>query len=43
MQSKLKNILISSHQEGMIAFLMAHPEYFNEALDLAISDDQPFA
>lgn len=43
MQSQLKNILISSHKEGMIAFLKSNPEYFNEALDLAISDDQPFA
>ncbi len=43
MQSQLKNILITSHKEGMIAFLKSCPEYFNEALDLAISDDQPFA
>ncbi len=43
MPSQLKNILISSHKEGMIALLKSRPEYFNEALDLAISDDQPFA
>jgi hypothetical protein len=43
MPSELKNILISSPKEGMTAFLKSRPEYFNEALDLAISDDQPFA
>jgi hypothetical protein len=43
MESKLKSKLISSYKEEMIAFLNSQPEYFNEAIELAISDDQPFA
>jgi hypothetical protein len=43
MQSQLKNILISSYKVEMISFLKSHPEHFNEAIELAISDDQPFA
>jgi hypothetical protein len=43
MQSPLEKILISSYKEEMIAFLKTHPEYFNEAIELAISDNQPFA
>ena len=43
MNSQLKSKLLSSYKEEMVAFLKSHPEYFNEALDLAISDDQPFA
>ena len=43
MRSQLKYKLISSYKEEMVAFLKSHPEYFNEAIELAISDDQPFA
>ena len=43
MQSQLEKMLISSYKEEMIAFLKTHPEYFNEAIGLAISDNQPFA
>lgn len=43
MTSQLKSKLISSYKEEMVAFLKSQPEYFNEALELAISDDQPFA
>lgn len=43
MQSPLEKILVSSYKEEMIAFLKTHPEYFNEAIELAISDNQPFA
>jgi len=43
MQSPLEKILISSYKEEMITFLKTHPEYFDEAIRLAISDNQPFA
>ena len=43
MESKLKSKLISSYKKEMVAFLKAQPDYFNEAIELAISDDQPFA
>jgi hypothetical protein len=43
MQSELENKLISSYKDEMIFFLKTHPEYFNEAIELAISDNQPYA
>jgi hypothetical protein len=43
MKTQLKSKLISSYKEEMVAFLKSQPEYFNEAVKLAISDDQPFA
>ena len=43
MTSQLKSKLISSYKEEMVAFLLSQPEHFNEAIELAISDDQPFA
>jgi hypothetical protein len=43
MDSQLKSKLLSSYKEEMVAFLKSHPEHFNEAIELAISDDQPFA
>jgi len=43
MTSQLKSKLISSYKEEMVTFLKSQPEHFNEAIELAISDDQPFA
>jgi len=43
MESQLKSKLISSYKEEMVAFLTSQPKHFNEAIELAISDDQPFA
>ncbi|MBK7229694.1 MAG: hypothetical protein IPH97_12725 [Ignavibacteriales bacterium] len=43
MQTPLEKILVSSCKEEMIVFLKTHPQYFNEAIRLAISDNQPFA
>jgi len=41
--SELKHILISAYRDEMIAFLNSHPEYFEEAIALALSDDQPYS
>ena len=41
--SELKHILIGAYRDEMIAFLTSHPEYFEEAIELALSDDQPYS
>lgn len=43
MLTALEEILISSFKEGMIAFLNTHPEYFDEAVKLAIDDKPMFS
>ena len=43
MTSALEEKLITSYKEEMISFLNDHPEYFDEAIQLAISDKQPFS
>jgi hypothetical protein len=43
MDSALENILISSYKKEMISFMDAHPEYFEEAIKLAISDKPLFS
>ncbi len=36
METALEQILISSYKAEMISFMDAHPEYFEEAIELAI-------
>ncbi|MBI9069133.1 MAG: hypothetical protein JEZ09_17690 [Salinivirgaceae bacterium] len=43
MKTSLENILTSVYKEQMISFLHAHPEYFEEAIELAISEKQPYS
>ncbi|MCK5820529.1 MAG: hypothetical protein KAH17_01540 [Bacteroidales bacterium] len=43
METALEHILTSSYKEGMISFLHSHSEYFEEALELAISNKQPYS
>jgi hypothetical protein len=43
MESSLKEILISSYKTDMISFMDTHPEYFDEAIKLAISDEPLFS
>jgi hypothetical protein len=43
MESVLESKLISSYKEELISFLKSHPEHFDEAIKLAISDKQPFS
>jgi hypothetical protein len=42
-ESALEEKLISSYKKEMVSFLKSHPEYFDEAVKLAISDKQPFS
>lgn len=41
--SVLKDKLISSYKDEMISFMGNHPEFFEEAIELAISDKQPYS
>ncbi|MCP5063059.1 MAG: hypothetical protein GY936_11435 [Ignavibacteriae bacterium] len=43
METKLENILMSCYKDEMISFMNAHPENFEEAIKLAISDKQPYS
>jgi len=43
MQTELEHILISTYKDGMIAYMETHPAAYEEAVQLAISDKQPFA
>ena len=43
MKTELEHILTSAYKDGMISFMAAHPEYFDEAVELAISDKQPYS
>ena len=43
MESTLEHKLLTSYKNEMIAFMDTHPEYFEEAIQLAISDKQPYS
>jgi hypothetical protein len=43
MQSPLEKTLISCYKDEMISFMNDHPECFEEAFELALSDKQPYA
>lgn len=43
METPLEHILTNSYKEGMISFLHSHPEYYKEAIELAISNKQPYS
>ena len=43
METALEQILTSTYKDGMISYLAAHPEDFEEAIKLAISDKQPYS
>ncbi len=43
METALEHILISSHKDEMISFMGSHPEVFEEAIELAISNKQPYS
>ena len=43
MQSPLEKTLTSCYKDEMISFMNAHPECFDEAVELAVSDKQPYS
>jgi hypothetical protein len=43
LESPLEYILTHSYKAEMISYLKAHPEAFNEAIKLALSDKQPYS
>jgi hypothetical protein len=43
METALEHILTSSYKVDMIAWMDAHPEYFEEAIKLAVSNKQPYS
>ena len=43
METELEWMLTNSYKTDMISFLSTHPEYFEEAIQLAITDRQPYS
>jgi hypothetical protein len=43
MESTLEHKLLNSYKSEMISFMKAHPECFKEAINLAVSDKQPYS
>ena len=41
--SVLEDKLLNSYKDEMISFMDTHPEFFEEAIELAVSDKQPYA
>lgn len=43
METPLEKTLTSCYKDEIIAFMNAHPECFEEAVELAVSDKQPYS
>jgi hypothetical protein len=43
MLTPLEETLTTLYKDGMVTFLNKHPEYFEEAIQLAITDKQPYS
>ena len=43
MESTLEHKLLNSYKDEMISFMDAHPEFYKEEVELAISDKQPYS
>lgn len=43
MESELEHKLLNSYKKDMISFMNSHPECFEEAVELALSDKQPYS
>ena len=43
METALEKTLTSCYKDEMISFMNAHPEYFDEVVELALSDKQPYS
>ena len=42
-ETALEQVLTNSYKAGMISYMAIHPEDFEEAIQLAISDKQPYS
>ncbi len=42
-ETEFEKALISYHKDDMLAYMRAHPEYFDEAVELALSDKDRFS
>ena len=42
-ETALEQVLTNSYKTGMISYMATHPEAFKEAIQLAISDKQPYS
>jgi len=43
LETTLESKLLNSYKDEMISFMENHPEYFEEAIGLAIADKQPYS
>ena len=43
MESTLEQKLLNSYKDEMISFMDTHPEFFEEAIELAIANKQPYS
>lgn len=43
METPLEQVLTSLYKDGMISYMTSHPEDFNEAMLLAVSNKQPYS
>jgi len=43
METKLEYVLTHAHKAEMVSFIRAHPEYYEEAIDLTVADKQPYS
>ena len=43
METALENILTSSYKAEMISYINTHPNDFEEAIELAVSNKQPYS
>ncbi|ALM06826.1 hypothetical protein SB49_02670 [Sediminicola sp. YIK13] len=43
METKLEYVLTHSHKAEMISYMNSHPEFYDEAIHLAIADKQPYS
>ncbi len=42
-ETPFQELLLSSYKDGMIAYMNTHPEAYDEAAKLAVTDNQPYA
>ncbi|MCW8804009.1 MAG: hypothetical protein OQK57_06390 [Ignavibacteriaceae bacterium] len=43
LKSTLEHKLLNSYKDEMISFMATHPEFFEEAIELAVADKQPYS